>query len=224
MSKETIIIIDYGAGNIRSAAKAFEHVVKAENLPYEVKISGLAQDVLDAAYLVLPGQGAFGDCVSALKNTAGMLEALEEAVLKKGTPFLGICVGMQLLATKGFEHGEHDGLGWIKGQVVPIKRTDPSLKIPHMGWNDVTLTGSGLKNIVLRNTETHEKEGKNYYFVHSFMVELENKEECLAYTDHGQQITAVIGRDNILGVQFHPEKSQEAGLELISAYLTGMKQ
>lgn len=220
--QETIIIIDYGAGNIRSAAKAFEHVVREESLPYEVKVSSHAQDVLSASHLVLPGQGAFGDCINALKNTEGMIEALEESVLKKGTKFLGICVGMQLLVDKGFEHGEHEGLGWIPGQVVPIKPTDKSMKIPHMGWNDVYVRNDDAQSLgqfVLRNTKSASQAGEDYYFVHSFMVECKEERDVLAHVDYGGKVTAAVGRDNYVGVQFHPEKSQKAGLGLISRFL-----
>jgi len=218
MSKDTIIIIDYGAGNIRSAMKAFEHVVREESLPFAVKRSADPEDILNASHLVLPGQGAFGDCINALKNTEGMIEALEESVHKKGTRFLGICVGMQLLVDKGFEHGEHAGLGWISGQVVPIKPADKSMKIPHMGWNDVH-PRKDHAHMVLRSTKTDIQEGEDYYFVHSFMVECKEEQDVLATTEYGGKITASIGRDNYLGVQFHPEKSQQAGLSLISRFL-----
>lgn len=219
MAKETIIIIDYGSGNIRSAAKAFEHVVTNDHLEAEVKISDKAEDILTASRIVLPGQGAFGDCMKGLQNAPGIIEALEESVLKKGTPFFGICVGMQLMVTEGHEHGVHKGLDWIPGQVVPMTPSDKSLKIPHMGWNDVTLTPEGTDHFVLRSTESSDKKGQNYYFVHSFMVESKDKRHSLAQSDYGGPITAVIGRDNMLGVQFHPEKSQETGLRLISGFL-----
>lgn len=211
--KNSIVIIDYGAGNIRSAAKAFEHVVREDGLDTEVKISARPEDIASAARLVLPGQGAFGDCMRGLSSVSGLKDALEEAVLRRGTPFLGICVGMQLMATRGLEHGTHEGLGWIPGEVVKITPSDKTLKIPHMGWNDVTLTTPA--HFVLSSTNDSE----NYYFVHSFMMECKDTKHILAQTHYGGAVTAAIGRDNILGVQFHPEKSQEAGLRLASKFL-----
>lgn len=216
--KKTIIIIDYGSGNLRSAAKAFEYVCANEALPYEVTVSNKAEDVLNAERIVLPGQGAFGDCMDGLSALPGMVEALNEAVLKKGRPFLGICVGMQLMGQRGLEHGEHEGLGWIEGQVVPIMLQDPTLKIPHMGWNSLIFNDLGVqdnRHFVLRSAES----SKDYYFVHSFMFESKERQHVLAMTEYGGLIPAVIGQDNYIGVQFHPEKSQDSGLRLISDFL-----
>ena len=224
MSKQTVLIIDYGSGNIASAQKAFEHVIANQAMDVDVIISDKAQDVLSADRIVLPGQGAFADCLHNLQNTEGMIEALEEAVLRKGRPFLGICVGMQLLATRGLEHGMHPGLNWVPGQVMPMteRLEDKSLKIPHMGWNNLVMPACGEqdnRHFVLRSTESSGKGPDHYYFVHSFMFECEYNHHVLALADYGRLFAAVVGRDNIVGVQFHPEKSQDAGLRLISDFL-----
>jgi glutamine amidotransferase len=217
---QTIAIIDYGSGNLRSAAKAFEHVIVTENLPMRVIVTDVAADVAGADRIVLPGQGAFADCMNGLTNVPGMIGALEDAVLEQGRPFFGICVGMQLLATRGLEHGTHQGLGWIEGDVVKMTPSDASLKIPHMGWNTVTCTEAGSSHPVLRSiTESADAEGPHFYFVHSFMVESKNTDMMLATGDYGGPVNAIIGRDNIIGTQFHPEKSQEAGLALIRDFL-----
>lgn len=230
MAKETIIIIDYGSGNLRSAAKAFEHVIAQEGLNAEVKISGHADDVLKADRIVLPGQGAFPDCMHNLQDTEGMIEALEQRVLKDGKPFLGICVGMQLLATRGLEHGVTAGLNWVPGQVVPFKIKDSSLKIPQMGWNELVLPGPvgqdnrhpilrSVRGSVQGSTESSKESAEHFYFVHSFMFECEYNHHVLGLTDYGGLYASVVGRDNIVGVQFHPEKSQDAGLRLISDFI-----
>ncbi|MCB1783582.1 MAG: imidazole glycerol phosphate synthase subunit HisH [Alphaproteobacteria bacterium] len=214
MAKETVVIIDYGSGNLRSAAKAFEKV----GADLDVKISNLAEDVLAADRLVLPGQGAFGDCMDGLQALPGMVEALNEAVLKKGRPFLGICVGMQLMATRGLENGVHAGLNWIEGEVVPMRPGDKSLKIPHMGWNDLVFPSPGVqdnRHIVLRSIDS----SNNFYFVHSFVFQCVYSRHLLAMTEYGGLIPAVVGRENMIGVQFHPEKSQHYGLQLISDFL-----
>lgn len=216
--KNSIVIIDYGSGNLRSAAKAFEHVVAEQGLDFEVKVSPHADDVMKASHIVLPGQGAFGDCMDNLQNTEGMIEALESRVVKGGYPFLGICVGMQLLADIGFEHGVHQGLGWVPGEVVALEPDDESLKIPHMGWNDILIPSLGEQDnhhFVLRSTES----GTHFYFVHSFMFKCRYHHHTLATTQYGGSVPAVVGRDNIAGVQFHPEKSQQAGQKLISDFL-----
>ena len=225
MSKETIIIIDYQSGNLRSAAKAFEHVIADQGIDAEVIISGNADDVLKADRIVLPGQGAFADCKTNLENTIGMIEALEQRVLKDGKPFLGICVGMQLLATRGLEHGVTSGLDWVPGQVVPFD-IDHSFKIPQMGWNEVIMPNSGAQDNhhpILRSvqgsTKTSEESAVHYYFVHSYMFECEYNHHILATAEYGTEFAAVVGRDNIVGVQFHPEKSQAAGLRLISDFV-----
>jgi glutamine amidotransferase len=219
MAKETVVIIDYGSGNLRSAAKAFERVGDENNLSLDVNVSNRADDVIQASRLVLPGQGAFGDCMDGLQSLDGMVEALNEAVLQKGTPFLGICVGMQLMATRGLEHGVHAGLGWIEGEVVPLKPDDPSLKVPHMGWNELVYPSANTqqdnRHFVLRNIDS----SNNFYFVHSFVFQCIYSSHLLAMAEYGELIPAVVGRDNMIGVQFHPEKSAKAGLHLIANYL-----
>jgi glutamine amidotransferase len=220
MSK-TIAIIDTGSGNIRSAVKAFEHVCRNEVLDYDIALTDKPEDVLRAERIVLPGQGAFGDVMDGLMAADGLYEALEEAVLHKATPYLGICVGMQMLVERGFEHGEHKGLGWIEGECAPITPADKTLKIPHMGWNALVFNGGeevgeqDNRHFVLRSTSY-----SNYsYFVHSFMVQCKDKQNILADCDYGGLFPAVIGRDNIIGVQFHPEKSQRAGLQMVSDFI-----
>lgn len=216
MSK-TIAIIDYGSGNLFSAAKAFEYVINSENLPYKVKIENSAQAVMDADKIVLPGQGAFKDCRDNLKSVPDMIPALEEKVLKQKTPFFGICVGMQLLADKGLEHGEHEGLGWIAGDVVPVQKTSTDLKIPHMGWNELILDQDD--HFLLRSIKSADFLEKHFYFVHSFMFQCKGSKNLLAHVDYGQDITAIIAKENIFGTQFHPEKSQNAGLKLIKDFM-----
>jgi imidazole glycerol-phosphate synthase subunit HisH len=224
MAKETVVIIDYGSGNLRSAAKAFEHVVARAGSDIKVIVSARPEDVHQASRIVLPGQGAFGDCLHNLQGVDGMIPALEDAVLKKGRPFLGICVGMQLLATRGLEHGVHAGLNWIAGQVVPMaeKLGTTDLKIPHMGWNEMVSPVSGAQDnthFVLRSAESSGMGAQHYYFVHSFVFECEYKHHVLGFTDYGGLFASAVGRDNILGVQFHPEKSQDGGLRLIENFL-----
>lgn len=217
MTQPIVAIIDYGSGNLRSAAKAFEHVIAAHKLDFEVFITNQPGDIAKADRIVLPGQGAFGDCMTGLKALDGMIEALEQAVLKDKKPFLGICVGMQLLADKGLEHGEHDGLGWIAGQVVPIEPNDQYLKIPHMGWNTLEYTdqASDIAPFLKNNGKTPPY----FYFVHSFMFESKDKVNILGTSHYGQNITGIVGKENILGVQFHPEKSQADGLALLTGFL-----
>lgn len=219
MTKETLLIIDYGSGNLRSAQKSFEHVCKNEARDVNIIISNKPEDVKKADRIVLPGQGAFRDCKNNLEGIDGMIDALGDAVLNKGTPFLGICVGMQLMATRGLEHGVTGGLNWIEGEVVPMKPNDPNLKIPHMGWNDLYYLSANdtqdNRHFVLRSTLSDE----NFYFVHSFVFQCTYNHHCLAMTDYGGMIPAVVGRDNMIGVQFHPEKSHTAGLKLLSGFL-----
>ncbi|MBX2835168.1 MAG: imidazole glycerol phosphate synthase subunit HisH [Micavibrio sp.] len=225
MAKETLLIIDYGSGNLRSVAKAFEYKAHEDHIDCDVIVSDRPEDIRKADRVVLPGQGAFGDCKDNLERS-GLIAPLEEAVLKKSVPFLGICVGMQLLATRGVEHGVYAGLNWIPGQVIPIVQTTPSLKIPHMGWNEVVMAhyeGASPEqdnaHFVLRSAESSNGEAKHYYFVHSYMFQCEYDHHILGMSEYGQSVTAIVGRDNILGVQFHPEKSASAGLELLSGFM-----
>ena len=214
MTPAAIVIIDYGSGNLRSAAKAFERAIDEAGLDLNVEVTNNPDAVATAERIVLPGVGAFADCMRGLAALPGMVEALERAVLKEAKPFLGICVGMQLLASIGREHGDHDGLGWIAGEVVPIQPMEPGLKIPHMGWNTLALDESG--HPLLDGLEN----GDHVYFVHSYQFRPEAAEHVLAHTDYGGTIAALIGLDNIAGTQFHPEKSQRAGLRLIRNFLT----
>jgi glutamine amidotransferase len=210
---ERLAIVDYGSGNLRSAAKAFERAASDRSLAVEVAVTAKAEDILRADRIVLPGVGAFGDCRAGLDSLPGMVDALDESVKKRGVPFLGICVGMQLMATRGLEHGEHKGLGWIGGTVAAIEPTDPSLKVPHMGWNNLRMKApvhpllAGLAP------------GSHAYFVHSFALSPDNPDDAIATVEYGGSIVATVARDNIAGTQFHPEKSQAVGLALISNFL-----
>ncbi len=212
-----LVIIDYGSGNLHSALKAFELANQNAGLGYDIRLTDKADEVRLADRIVLPGVGAFGDCAQGLQAVEGMTEALENAVIHDGKPFLGICVGMQLLADKGLEHGSHKGLGWIKGVVQEIEPNDPNLKIPHMGWNTLEVC-SETPHALLTDIETGGA-GQHAYFVHSYHFVTENPAEDLVETDYGGRVTAVVGRDNIVGVQFHPEKSQKMGLKLIENFL-----
>lgn len=208
----TVAIIDYGSGNLRSAAKAFERAAAENALDETVVVTSNADQVAAADRVVLPGVGAFGDCLAGLKAVSGMRAALESVVIDAGRPFLGICVGMQLMADRGTEHGTHQGFGWINGEVSPIKPADPTLKIPHMGWNELAVQ---REHPLLDGLDT----GVHSYYVHSYQFYIDNQDECLAVTDYAGQITAVVGRDNMVGTQFHPEKSQLVGLKLIGNFL-----
>ncbi len=214
----TVAIIDYGSGNLRSAAKAFERAARELGRGATVEVTGDAGRVRRADRIVLPGVGAFGDCKAGLAALPGMIEALEEAVIRGGRPFLGICVGMQLMATVGHEHGSHEGLGWIPGAVVPVVPGDASFKVPHMGWNDLSLRDAG--HPVLSGLRGSGFGRVHAYFVHSYRFEPADAAHLLAAVDYGGPIAAVIGRDNLVGTQFHPEKSQAAGLRLIADFLT----
>jgi glutamine amidotransferase len=215
MAKDSVAIIDYGSGNLRSAAKAFERVITDEKLNLEVIVSNDPGTLDKAARIVLPGQGAFADCMKGLSSIPGMLGALNDNVLKKTKPFFGICVGMQLMASRGLEHEITSGLNWIEGDVVAMQPSDKSLKIPHMGWNELDFSESGKNHFVLRNTKNLD----HYYFVHSFMFQCKDNNHILGTAEYGGSVPAIVGRDNMIGTQFHPEKSQQAGLKLISGFL-----
>ena len=216
---ETIAIIDYGSGNLRSAAKAFMHVMEEADIPGTVIITGEADIVAKADRIVLPGQGAFGDCISGLRKVDGMVEALTEKVLQRGTPFFGICVGMQLLATRGLEFGEHAGLGWIPGDVKKMEPSDSSLKIPHMGWNTMTENRENQHSVLQGITKNKNGNFLDFYFVHSFVFECLDSKHVAGWCDYGGDFTAMVAKDNMIGTQFHPEKSQQAGLDLIRGFL-----
>ncbi|MBL8906467.1 MAG: imidazole glycerol phosphate synthase subunit HisH [Rhizobiales bacterium] len=213
-----VAIIDYGSGNLHSAAKAFERAAADNAVAAKIAVVSDADDLRKADRIVLPGVGAFRDCRDGLEAVAGMREALEQEIIRRGKPFLGICVGMQLMAERGLEHGEAQGLGWIAGDVVAIEPRDKSYKIPHMGWN----TLEALKRHTLLEGIPTGTEGRHAYFVHSFHLRAGNRDDVIAETDHGGAVTAMVGRDNLVGVQFHPEKSQALGLALIANFLRWM--
>jgi glutamine amidotransferase len=207
-----VAIVDYGSGNLRSAAKAFERAAAELMVSAEIKVTSAPETVAAADRVVLPGVGAFADCRRSLAAIPGLEEALREAALARAHPFLGICVGMQLMAERGREFETIDGLGWLGGEVVAIEPADPALKIPHMGWNELAmrrahplLTGIGA--------------GAHAYFVHSYELRLGDSADLVAVADYGGPLAAVVGRGNLAGTQFHPEKSQETGLRLIGNFL-----
>lgn len=207
------VIIDYGSGNLRSAAKAFE--TAAGTLGLAASVVAVTSDpsaVADATHIVLPGQGAFADCMRGLTSLRGMVDALSRAVLTERKPFLGICVGLQLLATRGFEHGTHAGLGWIEGEVHRIEPGAAGLKVPHMGWNELTIR---RPHPVFEGIAS----GAHAYFVHSYHFVPADPGAIIATTDYGVPLCAAAGRDNIAGTQFHPEKSQATGLRMIANFL-----
>ena len=207
-----VAIIDYGSGNLRSAAKAFERAAAEEGISARIEVTNEPESVARADRVVLPGVGAFADCRRGLAAVPGLEAALRETAIARVRPFLGICLGMQLMADRGREFETVSGLGWIAGEVVPIEPSDATLKIPHMGWNQIEprtphplLQGLGA--------------GAHAYFVHSYHFRLANPADLVAVTDYGGPLTAMIGYGNLAGTQFHPEKSQEAGLRLIGNFL-----
>ncbi|MEH6775551.1 MAG: imidazole glycerol phosphate synthase subunit HisH [Cereibacter changlensis] len=205
------VLVDYDSGNLHSAEKAFQRMA-AEVGGGTVLVSDRPEDVARADRIVLPGDGAFPACRRALGAYGGLSEAIEEAVTTRARPFLGICVGMQMMATRGLEYEETAGFGWIGGEVERIAPADPLLKVPHMGWNDLVIDHA---HPVLEGIET----GDHAYFVHSYHFRVANPAERLAHADYGSEITAIIGRDTMVGTQFHPEKSQATGLRLIANFL-----
>jgi glutamine amidotransferase len=213
-----LVIVDYGSGNLRSAAKAFEKAAADAGVSADIAVTADADAVAAADRIVLPGVGAFADCKSGLESVSGMTDALADAVIKRARPFFGICVGMQLMATTGFEHGETPGFGWVPGQVIaltPSADAGPGgagARIPHMGWNRLNVS---TRHPVLEGL------GKDpfAYFVHSYHVVCDDPEMVRATVDYGQTVTAAIGRNNLFGTQFHPEKSQALGLRIIANFL-----
>ena len=213
---QTVAIIDYGSGNLRSAAKAFERMAAESGLAREIVVTADADRVAAADRIVLPGVGAFADCRRGVTGPPGMMAALQFAVIENARPFLGICVGMQLMATRGLEHGETPGFGWIAGEVVAIAPAAAELKIPHMGWNELDISAPHhpvLAGLAAGGARPHA------YFVHSYHLAATVPHTVLATTDYGGPITAIVGRDNMVGTQFHPEKSQATGLRLIANFL-----
>ena len=204
-------LIDYGSGNIASAAKALARAAK-DTSGHEIVVTADPDIVRKSERIVLPGVGAFADCMRGLSAVPGMVEALGECVLRNGKPILGICVGMQLMASDGREFGVHKGLDWIGGEVVPLIPADPLLKIPHMGWNEIELV---RRHPLFAGLDADA----NAYFVHGFEMKPVNAAHLLATTDYGGPVTAAVGRDNIVGTQFHPEKSQNVGLKILGNFL-----
>jgi glutamine amidotransferase len=211
----SVAIVDYGSGNLHSAAKAFERASRDINSPMPVVVTSDPQKVAQADRVVLPGVGAFADCRRGLDAIAGMVEALNESVLQRGRPFFGICVGMQLMAERGREYQVTPGLGWIAGEVDRIAPKDASLKIPHMGWNTLNM----LQPHPLLADIPLGPDGLHGYFVHSYELKPARHADLVAQADYGGPLTAVVGRDNMVGTQFHPEKSQRLGLKLIANFL-----
>ena len=207
-----VAIIDCGSGNLRSAAKAFERAAAENQISAKVEVTSAPDAIAAADHIVLPGVGAFADCRRGLAAIPGLDAALHEAVMVRARPFLGICVGMQLMAERGREFETVEGLGWIGGEVVAIEPRDPVLKIPHMGWNELEPRAA---HPLLAGLGT----GTHAYFVHSYHFRLTEPADLVAVTDYGGPLAAIIGRDNIAGTQFHPEKSQETGLRLIGNFL-----
>ena len=207
-----VAILDYGSGNLRSAAKAFERAAAASDAAAEIRVTSDPEIVFAADRIVLPGVGAFADCRRGLAAVAGLEAALDEAVMIRARPFLGICVGMQLMAFRGREFETVDGLGWIPGEVVPIEPRDRALRIPHMGWNELELRAPHplLDGLCDR---------AHAYFVHSYHFRAGEPSDLVAVVDYGGPLAAIVGRDNLAGTQFHPEKSQETGLRLIGNFL-----
>ncbi|GGH33739.1 imidazole glycerol phosphate synthase subunit HisH [Alsobacter metallidurans] len=211
----SIAIIDYGSGNLHSAQKAFERSAREAGLDTPVLLTSDPEAVLHAERIVLPGVGAFADCRAGLDAVPGMVDALEEAVRRRGRPFLGICVGMQLMASRGLEYVTTAGLGWIPGDVTLLQPSDPTLKIPHMGWNTLDVR---REHALLAGIPTGP-EGWHAYFVHSYHLAAADPSLVVAETEYGGWVTAMVARDNMAGAQFHPEKSQKLGLALIANFL-----
>ena len=206
--KKNITIIDYGSGNILSAKQSFARVIKTENIDADVCISDKPETIKNSTHIVLPGQGAFETCINGLKEIPGMIDELNNFVVVKKKPFFGICVGMQLLANNSLENGDHKGLGWIDGTIE--KLPSENLKMPHMGWNSIRVLN---KNLKINPKET------DYYFVHSYYFNCKNKDNILAETNYGINFPSIVNKENIYGLQFHPEKSSDQGLDIIKNFI-----
>ena len=204
-----ITIVDYGSGNVLSAQKSFVKIAKDNNIEVDVLISKKLNDIKNSTHVVLPGQGAFSTCMNGLKNTDGLIDELSEFALIKKKPFLGICVGMQMLAKISEENGVHEGLGWIDGQIKILP--GDNLKLPHMGWNLAIPTNSKQNNLISAKND--------YYFVHSYYFDCTHKDNILAETKYGTNFASIVGKENIYGVQFHPEKSSSQGLNLLKKFI-----
>jgi glutamine amidotransferase len=214
----SVAIVDYGSGNLHSAAKAFERAARESGHDQPIVVTSKPDEVVRAERVVLPGVGAFADCRRGLDAISGMIDALNESVVKQGKPFFGICVGMQLMAERGREYQVTPGLGWIAGEVDRIAPNDPDLKIPHMGWNTLNM----LKTHPLLADIPLGSDGLHAYFVHSYELKPAQCKDLVAQADYGGPLTAIVGRDNMVGTQFHPEKSQRLGLKLIANFLKWM--
>jgi imidazole glycerol-phosphate synthase subunit HisH len=211
----SVAIVDYGSGNLHSAVKAFERAARETGHSQPIAVTNDPAAVARADRVVLPGVGAFADCRRGLDGIPGMIDALEQCVRKNGRPFFGICVGMQLMAERGREYQVTPGLGWIAGEVNRITPSDPGLKIPHMGWNTLSM----LKTHPLLEDIPLGPDGLHAYFVHSYELKTAQRSDLVAQADYGGPLTAIVGRDNMVGTQFHPEKSQRLGLALIANFL-----
>ena len=205
-------IINYGTGNLNSVSKALEVAAAEINKKINIKISNKPKDILDSDRIILPGQGSFRQCALAVKNIPGLWDSLNEFVLIKKKPIFGICVGMQLFSEKGYEEQVTEGFGWVKGSVKKIKTTNKDLKLPHMGWNEVKVIKTNDLFVDIKNLS-------HFYFVHSFAFEAENVNDVICTTDYEKSVVAALLKDNIFGTQFHPEKSQENGIKLLSNFL-----
>jgi glutamine amidotransferase len=210
-----VAIIDYGSGNLRSATKAFERAAREAGIAAEIDLTADPERVRSADRIVLPGVGAYADCAAGLHAVAGMWEAVEETAIKRARPFLGICVGMQLMSERGLEKVVTRGFGWIKGDVKEIAPSDPQLKIPQIGWNTLRLK---RQHPLFEGIATGDK-GLHAYFVHSYHLDAANEADVVAVADYGGPVTAAVAKDNLAGTQFHPEKSQALGLALIANFL-----
>jgi glutamine amidotransferase len=211
----TVAIVDYSSGNLHSAAKAFERAARESGVAQPIVVTSSPDAVARADRIVLPGVGAFADCRRGLDAVDGMVDAINDSVRRRGRPFFGICVGMQLMAERGLEHQVTAGLGWIAGEVDKIAPADPALKIPHMGWN----TLDAIRPHPLLDGIATGPQGLHAYFVHSYHLKVANRSDLIAQADYGGPLTAIVGRDTMVGTQFHPEKSQRLGLRLIANFL-----
>ena len=209
--KTKVVVVDYGLGNTVSAKQTFLKAAREEKKDFEVIISNNPEEIKKSTHIVLPGQGAFSSCMGGLRNISGMIDVLQNEVLKEKKPFLGICIGMQLLADKSYENGEHEGFGWIPGSIQKI--AEKGLKLPHMGWNNINLT----KNLTKVDFST---ENNDFYFVHSYYFKCLDKQNIVATTNYGINFPSIVAKENIYGVQFHPEKSSTQGLKLIKNFLS----
>lgn len=211
MKKLSIVVVDYGCGNIHSATKALELAVNESNINGSVVLTRDPEKIIQADKLILPGVGAFESCIKKLKKIDGLKESLDEAALKLAKPILGICIGLQLMSTMSFEGGKHKGLNWIEGDVIPLDPGNNILKVPHMGWNEI--------NIERSHPVFTKLEDKDFYFVHSFRFSPKSSESVISSTNYGNNFASSLGKDNILGTQFHPEKSQGAGVAFLKNFI-----